>query len=102
VTVPSVTGDTASDAVSALTAAGLNVVQTSQTVTHSDRNGIVIHQSPGGNSTVRKGSSVTITVGHYTPASSSSTTTSTTSTTSSSTTSPTTSSSSSTSITTAG
>jgi beta-lactam-binding protein with PASTA domain/predicted Ser/Thr protein kinase len=102
VTVPSVTGDPASDAVSALTAAGLNVVQTSQTVTHSDRNGIVIHQSPGGNSTVRKGSSVTITVGHYTPASSSSTTTSTTSTTSSSTTSPTTSSSSSTSITTAG
>jgi eukaryotic-like serine/threonine-protein kinase len=97
VTVPSVTGDPVSGAVSALTATGLNVVQTSQNVANADQNGIVIHQSPRGNSTAKKGSSVTITVGHFVASSSSSSSTSsTTSTKSSSTTTPTTSSSSTT------
>jgi beta-lactam-binding protein with PASTA domain len=101
VTVPSVTGDPVAGAISALTAAGLNVVQTSQNVTNADQNGIVIHQSPRGNSTAKKGSSVTITVGHFVASSSSSSsTTSTTSSTPSSTTTPTTSSASTTTTTT--
>ncbi|HWE09358.1 MAG TPA: PASTA domain-containing protein, partial [Solirubrobacteraceae bacterium] len=94
VTVPSVTGDPAAGAVNALTAAGFNVVQTSQEVASSDMNGIVTHQSPRGNSTAKKGATVTITVGHYTQSTSSSTTTSTTTQSSSSTTPTTTSSSS--------
>jgi serine/threonine-protein kinase len=93
-TVPTVTGDPVSGAVSALTAAGLNVVQTSQNVTNSDQDGIVIHQSPRGSATAKKGSSVTITIGHFVATSTSTTTTSTsTTTTSTSTTTPTTSTS---------
>jgi len=94
VTVPAVTGDPVSSADSALTTAGLNVVQTSQDVTNSAKNGIVIHQSPRGNSTAKKGATVTITVGHYVPSTSSSSSTTTSS--SSSTTTPTSSSSSTT------
>jgi eukaryotic-like serine/threonine-protein kinase len=94
VTVPDVTGDPPTSASSALTAAGLNVVQTSQAVTNPAKNGVVIHQSPRGNSTAKKGATVTITVGQYTPTTSTSTTTTTT--TSSSTTTPTTSSTSTT------
>lgn len=93
VTVPSVKGDPVSGAQSALTAAGFNVVQTTQSVKHASENGIVVSQSPGGNSTAKKGSTVTITVGQYTA--SSTTTSSTTKSSSSSTTTPTTSSSSS-------
>jgi serine/threonine-protein kinase len=94
VTVPSVKGDPVSGAVSALTAAGFNVVQSTQTVKNPDDNGIVVQQTPGGNSTAKKGTTVTITIGQYT-ASSSSSSSSTTSSSSSSTT-PTTSSSPST------
>jgi eukaryotic-like serine/threonine-protein kinase len=93
-TVPSVKGDPVSGAVSALTAAGFNVVQTTQAVKKPDDNGIVVQQTPGGNATAKKGATVTITVGQYTASSSSSSSSTTTS--SSSTTTPTTSSSSST------
>jgi serine/threonine-protein kinase len=97
VTVPSVTGDPVAGAVSALTTSGLTVTQTTKSVTKSTQNGIVLHQSPRANSTVKKGSTVTITVGKYTPASSSSSTSTSSSTTSTSTSStPTTSSTSST------
>jgi eukaryotic-like serine/threonine-protein kinase len=100
-TVPSVTGDPTAGAVSALAAAGFtDVVQKLQTVSHPGKNGIVIHQSPGGNSTVKKGTKVTIVIGQYTSSSSSSTTTTTTTTTTSTSSSPTTSPTSSTSSTT--
>jgi beta-lactam-binding protein with PASTA domain/predicted Ser/Thr protein kinase len=92
VTVPPVTGDPVSGAVDALTAAGFKVSQTVKDVKNIALSGIVTQQSPNGNSTAKKGSTVTITVGRYVPpkhTSSSSTTTSST-TTSTSTSSPTT------------
>jgi serine/threonine-protein kinase len=87
-TVPSVTGDPVSGAVSALKAAGFNVVQNSKNSNQPTQNGIVVAQDPGGNATASKGSTVRITVGKYVPkttSSSSSTTTSSSSTTTSST-----------------
>ena len=97
-TVPAVTGDPAGGAVSALRAAGFKVNQTIRVVTNPAKNGTVVAQSPGGNSTAKKGSTVTITVGQLAHTSSSSTSTSTTTTTSTTktTTSPTTSSTSTT------
>ncbi|HEX3977175.1 MAG TPA: Stk1 family PASTA domain-containing Ser/Thr kinase [Solirubrobacteraceae bacterium] len=92
VTVPKVIGDPAAGAVSALTAAGLKVTQTTRAVTKAGNNGVVVDQSPAGNSTAKKGSLVTIVVGVL---SSSSTTTSSTTTTTTST-SPTTSTTSTT------
>jgi beta-lactam-binding protein with PASTA domain len=91
-TVPRVIGDPADGAVSALTAAGFKVTQITQSVTNPDKNGTVVAQNPGGNSTAKKGSTVTITIGQLAQTSSSSTTTttSTTKTTSSPTTSSTT------------
>ncbi|HZE05238.1 MAG TPA: PASTA domain-containing protein, partial [Solirubrobacteraceae bacterium] len=88
-TVPSVVGDPTSGAVSALTNAGFKVKQQTQTVDKQSKDGTVVHQSPGANSTAKKGSTVTITIGKYVPSSSSSsssTSSSTTSTSSSSTT----------------
>jgi beta-lactam-binding protein with PASTA domain len=64
--VPSVKGRQASAAQAALQSAGFKVVQTSKTVFHQARNGVVLSQSPAGGSTVKKGSTVTITVGKYT------------------------------------
>jgi serine/threonine-protein kinase len=66
VAVPKVKGDTVAQARSALTAAGFNVAEQSQTVAKKAKNGIVLSQSPGGGSKVKKGSTVTIVVGHYT------------------------------------
>ncbi len=63
--VPSVTGDTVAAARSVLTAAGFTVTQTTQTVTSKSQNGIVLSQSPSGGSNAKKGSTVTIVVGHY-------------------------------------
>ncbi len=91
VTVPKVIGDPAAGAVSALTAAGLKVTQTTRTVTRPSNNGVVVDQSPAGNSTAKKGSLVTIVVGVLSSTSSSSTTTTTTSTSTSTSTTPTTS-----------
>jgi beta-lactam-binding protein with PASTA domain/predicted Ser/Thr protein kinase len=99
VTVPSVTGDPASGAVSALSAAGFKVVQATRDVGKAAQNGIVVQQSPGGNSTAKKGSTVTITVGHFVPTTptTSTPTTTTPTTTTPTTTTPTTSTSTSTS-----
>ncbi len=81
VTVPKVIGDPASGAVSALTAGGFKVVQTSRSVTNPEQNGTVVAQSPAGNSTAKKGSTVTVTVGKLASTSSSSSTTRSTTTT---------------------
>jgi serine/threonine-protein kinase len=86
VTVPKVIGDPAAGAVSALTAAGLKVNQTTRTVTNPSNNGVVVDQNPAGNSTAKKGSTVTIVVGVLRTTTSSTTTTSTTKTTTSPTT----------------
>jgi eukaryotic-like serine/threonine-protein kinase len=63
--VPSVKGDTAGAASSALSGAGFTVTKQTQTVTKKQNNGIVLSQSPGGGSTAKKGSTVTIVVGQY-------------------------------------
>ncbi|HEY8764604.1 MAG TPA: Stk1 family PASTA domain-containing Ser/Thr kinase [Solirubrobacteraceae bacterium] len=87
--VPGVKGDTADAATSALTGAGFKVVRKTQDVTQQNRDGIVVSQSPGANSTAKKGSTVTIVVGHFvatTTTTTSPTTTSPTTTTSSTTT----------------
>jgi len=87
VTVPSVVGDPAAGANSALSAAGLKVKETFRTVTKPSNNGVVVSQNPGGNSTAKKGSTVIITIGQLaSTTTSSSTTTSTTRTTTSPTT----------------
>jgi beta-lactam-binding protein with PASTA domain/predicted Ser/Thr protein kinase len=85
VAVPSVTGDQASQAASAITAAGLNVSEKSKQVKQQSRDGIVITQTPAASSSVRKGSTVTITVGHYAAPASSSTSSASTSSSSSTT-----------------
>jgi serine/threonine-protein kinase len=74
-TVPRVIGDPVDGAVSALTAAGFRVTQTTETVTNPDKNGTVVAQSPSGSSTAKKGTTVTITVGKLAQTSSSTTTT---------------------------
>ena len=83
-TVPPVNGDPTAGAVSALKAAGFQVVSHTKKVTDPAQNGIVVAQNPGGNANAKKGSTVTITVGKYTPGSTSSSTTTTTTTSSSS------------------
>jgi beta-lactam-binding protein with PASTA domain/serine/threonine protein kinase len=90
--VPDVTGKTGADAESALGAAGFNVVETTQTVTHQAKNGVVIKQTPAGGRTEPKQSTVTIVIGQYVPPSTTTTTSSTTTNTSSTTTTTTTSS----------
>ena len=62
-TVPGVTGKTASDAGSALRAAGFSVSETTKTVKDRAKNGIVLDQSPAGGTTAKKGSTVSIVVG---------------------------------------
>jgi eukaryotic-like serine/threonine-protein kinase len=84
VTVPPVTGDPVSGAVNALKAAGFHVVQTTQTVTNAAQNGTVVAQTPGGNTTAKKGTTVTITVGKLSSSGSSTTSTTKTTTTSTS------------------
>jgi eukaryotic-like serine/threonine-protein kinase len=64
-TVPNVTGDTVAAARSALKAAGFTAVVSQQTVSNKAQDGIVLSQSPAGNSSAKKGSTVTIVVGHY-------------------------------------
>jgi serine/threonine-protein kinase len=65
--VPSVSGQSVAAAQATLQGAGFKVNQQSKKVTRASRNGIVLSQSPGGGTTVQKGSTVTITVGKYTP-----------------------------------
>jgi serine/threonine-protein kinase len=85
-TVPGVTGQSAAGAAGQLRAAGFNVAQQSQPVKKRKQNGVVISQSPGPNSTAKKGSTVTIVIGQYTPPSSSSSSSTTPTTSSTSTT----------------
>jgi serine/threonine-protein kinase len=81
-TVPDVRGDTVAAATSKLKQAGFTVTQRPKNVTDMAQNGIVLNQSPS-HGTAKKGSTVTITVGHYlaspppttTPSSTSTTTT---------------------------
>jgi len=65
--VPDVTGDTAQGAVNQLKAAGFKVAQTTKPVTKQNKDGIVVGEQPRGGSTQNKGSTVTITVGVFTP-----------------------------------
>ena len=76
VPVPPVTGDPPNNAVSALRASGFQVAQRTQDVTNPSQNGVVISQSPGANTTAKKGATVTITIGKLKPGSSTTTTTS--------------------------
>jgi serine/threonine-protein kinase len=85
-TVPSVVGDTASGAASALTGAGFKVARQTKDVTDQAMNGIVTSQSPGAGAKVNKHSTVTIVVGHYAPINTKTSTTSTTTPTTSTTT----------------
>jgi len=88
--VPDVKGDTAAAARSTLTGAGFKVVKQTKTVTKAKNDGIVVSQSPGSGATVKKGSTVTIVVGHYVAPPPPTTSTTTPSTTTPSTTTPTT------------
>jgi serine/threonine-protein kinase len=65
--VPDVTGDTAQGAINQLKAAGFKVTQKIQPVTQQSKDGIVVGEQPKGGSTQNKGSTVTITVGKFTP-----------------------------------
>jgi beta-lactam-binding protein with PASTA domain len=63
--VPPVVGFTASAATTQLTGDGFKVTATKQTVAQQNEDGIVLSESPGSGSTQKKGSKVTIVVGHY-------------------------------------
>ena len=63
VRLPRVVGETPSAATSTLNGLGLNVNTASTTVHNPANVGIVVQQSPGSTTVVKKGSSVTITVG---------------------------------------
>jgi serine/threonine-protein kinase len=65
VKVPDVRGESVAAAANALGQAGFNVKQTSQTVTDAAKDGIVLSESPLQNTTQKKGSTVTIVVGHF-------------------------------------
>jgi serine/threonine-protein kinase len=67
VTVPSVVGETAQQAVSDLQSQGFQVTQQTLTVTDPSEDGIVQSQSPDGGSSATKGSPVTIVVGQVSP-----------------------------------
>jgi eukaryotic-like serine/threonine-protein kinase len=77
--VPTVTGDPPANAVSALTTAGFKVTQKTANVTNPSQNGVVISQSPSANSSAKKGSTVTITIGKLANTTTSTTKTTTTS-----------------------
>ena len=64
--VPNEVGQTEAAAVGALTSAGFKVSKQTQDVTKQSKDGIVLSQSPGGG-TAKKGSTVSIVVGHFRP-----------------------------------
>jgi serine/threonine-protein kinase len=76
--VPDVTGSTAKGATNQLRAAGFNVAQKTKPVTNQSKDGIVLEEQPKAGSTQQKGSTVTITVGKFTPPTSTTPTTPTT------------------------
>jgi beta-lactam-binding protein with PASTA domain/predicted Ser/Thr protein kinase len=65
ITVPTVTGQTASNASSQLQNDGFSVVERTRTVSDQSQDGIVIRQRPGPGAKLKKGSTVTIVVGHF-------------------------------------
>lgn len=73
--VPDVTGQTAGAANGTLTAAGFKVNQQTTNVTQQSQDGKVVSQNPAAGTTVNKGSTVTITVGKFTPPTTTTTTT---------------------------
>jgi eukaryotic-like serine/threonine-protein kinase len=79
--VPDVRGQDAVSAASTLTSAGFSVKQQTKTVTNANKDGIVLSQNPAPNSTEKKGSTVTIVVGRFQPATTTGTTTTPTTTT---------------------
>jgi serine/threonine-protein kinase len=64
-TVPNVRGQSQQTATSQLKQAGFSVTQKSKDVTNQSQNGIVLSENPPHGTTAKKGSTVTITVGHY-------------------------------------
>ncbi|MBV9951469.1 MAG: PASTA domain-containing protein [Acidimicrobiia bacterium] len=82
VAVPNVVGQTHGAANATLGAAGFPATPQQQTVTNQSQDGIVLSQTPGASTQVKKGTGVTIVVGKYvapTPTTTTSTTTPTTS-----------------------
>jgi beta-lactam-binding protein with PASTA domain len=82
--VPNVKGQTSAAATSALQSAGFTVSQSTLDTKKKNQDGVVISQSPGGGTNAKKGSSVTIVIGHYvapTPTTTNTTPTTTTTTT---------------------
>ena len=63
--VPSVQGDTEAGARTSLTSRGFQVTVQTQSTNKQNQDGIVLSQSPGANTTVTKGSTVTIIVGKF-------------------------------------
>ena len=91
VAVPAVTGMTAPNAANTLGAAGLKVKTTSTPVTDATQDGVVVAQAPPAGKQVKRGTTVTITVGKFTqPTTTTTTPTTTTPTTTTTTTSTTT------------
>jgi eukaryotic-like serine/threonine-protein kinase len=83
VNVPDVVGQKADTAAGNITGAGLKVSRKTQTVTDPTQDGVVISENPGANTSVDKGSTVTIVIGKFkqdTTTTTSSTTTSSTNT----------------------
>jgi serine/threonine-protein kinase len=68
VKVPDVVGKTESDAVNAISDAGLSPTTTSKDVTTPDQDGIVLSQKPGAGGKAKKGDRVVIVVGRFNPA----------------------------------
>jgi beta-lactam-binding protein with PASTA domain/predicted Ser/Thr protein kinase len=66
-TVPDVTNQDEQSARSTLQSAGFKVTVVQQEVTDPASNGIVLDQNPAGGTKADQGSTVTITVGHFTP-----------------------------------
>jgi serine/threonine-protein kinase len=63
VEVPNVLGKNQTAAAAALGAAGLTPASVSRTVTHAAENGIVLEENPPAGQTVRRGATITITIG---------------------------------------
>jgi beta-lactam-binding protein with PASTA domain len=61
--VPNVLGKNQTAAAAALGAAGLTPASVSRTVTHAAENGIVLEENPPAGQTVRRGATITITIG---------------------------------------
>ncbi|MBV8987222.1 MAG: Stk1 family PASTA domain-containing Ser/Thr kinase [Solirubrobacterales bacterium] len=91
VTVPNVGGDSEAAATNALTSAGFQITIQTQSTSQQSKDGIVLSQNPGGGTSAKKGTTVTVVVGKFLQSTSSSTSTSTTTTSKSSTSTPSTS-----------